>query len=139
VPADILEKTRNRSEETQESHAAATEARGTKYLDETRRLLLNQFPMMPQRDLEAVLKHSFAKGSGRVGRDSTLPDRKRAELAAEAHIRHHRTPYDTIIESGMPQHLAHNRAMTTAQGIQKKLGGECKEPIEVARLTLRLG
>ena len=117
MPADILEEVRSRSEETQESRAAPTDPRGIKYVDETRRFLLNQFPMMPQRDLETVLEHSFTKGAGRVGRDSTLPDRKRAEVAAEAHIRHHRTPYDTIIESGMPQHLARNRVMATAQGI----------------------
>ncbi|KAL9107738.1 MAG: hypothetical protein Q9187_008386, partial [Circinaria calcarea] len=46
---------------------------------------------------EAVLSHGFQKGSGRVGRSTTLTDDEKITKAVIAHIRHTETPYDNLL------------------------------------------
>ena len=44
-----------------------------------------------------MLKHGFAKGSGRVGRSTKLEDDAKVQLAVVAHARHSNTQYESLL------------------------------------------
>ena len=54
---------------------------------------------MPSASQIAILDHGFEKGSGRVGRVQKLDEVVKANLAVNAHIRHHHTAYDSLYSS----------------------------------------
>lgn len=54
---------------------------------------------MPPASLEAILKHAFKKGSGRVGRSTTQTEERKAKNAVGAHIRHTHTSYDALCDA----------------------------------------
>ena len=68
-----------------------------KDITKARNAIRELFPKIPLENCQAVLEHSFMKGSGRVGRSTTLDDRKKVTLAVVAHIRHTMTPYEAIL------------------------------------------
>ena len=78
-----------------EKRAKAVAANDRRDLEQSRQLLLDKYPNIPQHALQEILDHGFEKGSGRVGRTSTLSDSVKAELAVHAHIRHRCTDYDS--------------------------------------------
>ena len=74
------------------------------YIANARVILLRLFPRIPPGAAEAVLKHGYLKGSGRVGRSSTMSDSKKMIMAVTAHARHKHTPYDALLrEKGRGQ------------------------------------
>jgi hypothetical protein len=125
------------SKETEKSRASATKARDTKFLDQGRELLQQQFPLMPEDVLDVILEHAFQKGSGRVGRTGTLTDSHKAQLAVEAHVRHKYTPYESMLENGVSRYLARRKVLSTVQTIRKAWEGTGSKKDEC--LTLRLG
>lgn len=125
------------SKETEKTRASATRARETKFLDQGRELLRDQFPLMPEDTLDVILEHAFEKGSGRVGRTGTLTDSHKAQLAVEAHVRHKYTPYETMLENGMDRFLAREKVWNTVQTIRKAWEGTGSK--KDGCLTLRLG
>ena len=60
--------------------------------------LMRLFPRIPHAVAEAVLKHGFEKGTGRVGRTGTLSREEKVELAVVAHARHSFTNYDALLK-----------------------------------------
>ena len=62
-------------------------------------LLKDMFPSMPSKTCWEILAHGFLKGSGRVGRATRLDEKKRIELAVNAHIRHRFTDYDIYLKA----------------------------------------
>ena len=62
-------------------------------------LLKDMFPRMPTKTSGEILAHGFLKGSGRVGRATRLDEKKRIELAVNAHIRHRFTDYDMYLKA----------------------------------------
>ena len=62
-------------------------------------LLKDMFPSMPSKTSREILAHGFLKGSGRVGRATRLDEKKRIELAVNAHIRHRFTDYDLYLKA----------------------------------------
>ena len=57
---------------------------------------MQQFPRISRDSAEEILEHGFLKGSGRVGRSTTLDEELKIELAVNAHIRHRFTDYDSL-------------------------------------------
>ena len=74
-------------------------AKDDRYIAKARETIVRRFPRMPLKSVEIVLQHSFEKGSGRVGRSTTLIDERKIMLAVRAHARHTRTRYETILKS----------------------------------------
>ncbi|CBF88393.1 DUF2293 domain-containing protein [Aspergillus nidulans FGSC A4] len=109
VPADVHAAVLRSAEETAESRANAVRARDERELAHNRELLRKQFPLMPAQSLNTILQHAFLKGSGRVGRTTTTPEKEKVILAVEAHIRHVHTPYEELLRSGMPRLEARNK------------------------------
>ena len=68
-----------------------------KDIDKAGNIIRTLFPNIPLDNCQAILRHSFIKGSGRVGRSTTLDDNKKITLAVVAHIRHTMTPYDEML------------------------------------------
>lgn len=54
---------------------------------------------MPTKTRGEILAHGFLKGSGRVGHATRLDEKKRIELAVNAHIRHRFTDYDIYLKA----------------------------------------
>lgn len=123
------------AEATCQSRASAVQTRDTKFISQGRKLLREQFPLMPEESLEVILGHSFLKGSGRVGRTSTKTDKRKATLAVEAHIRHKLTPYEDLLASGKSREKARESVWPSVQAIKKAWEGNA-EP-EIIDLTLR--
>ena len=79
---------RKATQQTNETEAFAAEIR-------------TGFPAMPEEDVLACAHHATEIGSGRVGRSSQA---KNSPLRAViAHIRHQYTPYDKLLEDGLPR------------------------------------
>ncbi|MCJ1400912.1 hypothetical protein MMC11_004123 [Xylographa trunciseda] len=72
----------------------------------TRATIRRLFPHMPIEPAEAILEHGFQKGSGRVGRTTTLDEDHKVKLAVEAHIRHTFTPYDSLLRERKESNIA---------------------------------
>ena len=75
------------------------------------------FPCMPIDSAETILEHGFQKGSGRVGRTTTLDEDQKVKLAVEAHIRHNFTPYEELLRESKYSDLAHDRRREMARAI----------------------
>ncbi|KAL5002496.1 hypothetical protein BDV10DRAFT_156768 [Aspergillus recurvatus] len=126
VPANVYAAVLQSAEETAESRANAIKARDERDLAHNRELLREQFPLMPAQSLNTILEHAFLKGSGRVGRTTTTPEKEKVTLAVEAHVRHVHTPYEALLRSGMPRLEARNKIPKLPNHNQQSLlyGGE---------------
>lgn len=69
------------------------------------------FPGAPPGREHAIAEHACRKHSGRVGRSAAAKalDAETVRLAVAAHVRHHETPYDTLMAAGMGRHEARER------------------------------
>ncbi|KAL4733901.1 hypothetical protein BDV11DRAFT_175256 [Aspergillus similis] len=126
VPADVHAAVLRSAEETAESRANAVKARDERDLAHNRELLRKQFPLMPAQSLNTILQHAFLKGSGRVGRTTTTPEKEKVILAVEAHIRHVHTPYEALLRSGMSRLEARNKIREQVQTILAAWVGKSK-------------
>ena len=81
---------------TAEKRAKAVIEKDEAELRRNKALLHEAFPGIPEASAATIMKHSFLKGSGRVGRTTVLTDEARIELAVNAHIRHKMTVYDSL-------------------------------------------
>ncbi|KAL4818703.1 hypothetical protein BDW67DRAFT_11616 [Aspergillus spinulosporus] len=124
VPATVHAAVLRSAQETAESRANAVKARDERELAHNRELLRKQFPLMPAQSLNTILQHAFLKGSGRVGRTTTTPEKEKVILAVEAHIRHVHTPYEALLRSGMPRPEARNKVREQVQTILAAWIGE---------------
>jgi hypothetical protein len=138
VPAEIHANVVQLAKLTSGSRANAVQARDTKILSHGRKLLREQFPLMPEESLEIILNHSFLKGSGRVGRTSTTTDKRKATLAVEAHIRHKLTSYEKLLSAGTDRKDARETVWPTIQAIRTAWQGDAENKENDAEgLTLR--
>jgi hypothetical protein len=70
----------------------------SKLESDARETLMRMFPKIPEESVQPVLDHTLKKRSGRVGRSKTRPFDECISLAVRAHIRHHHTNYDTLLQ-----------------------------------------
>ncbi|RAL17001.1 DUF2293 domain-containing protein [Aspergillus homomorphus CBS 101889] len=136
VPYDIHESVRHSAAETAETRAQAVHNRDERDLTKARQLLRTQFPLMPESALETIVNHAFLKGAGRVGRATTVSDKRKAILATEAHIRHTQTPYDSLLHSGLPREEAREAVFGLVRTIRATWEGGDQEALKKA-LALR--
>jgi hypothetical protein len=63
------------------------------------------YPRCPAARAEAIAAHAALRGSGRVGRSAAARelDERAITLAVVASVRHHDTPYDDLLMSGVPR------------------------------------
>ena len=64
-----------------------------------RAAILRLYPRITLRDVDIVLGHGFAKGSGRIGRTGTLDMDEKVRIAVAAHVRHTHTSYDSLLSN----------------------------------------
>ena len=101
------ERTKEARKKLRETARARSEAR-----EETRRIqveakMREKFPGMPEDEISEVVEGAFEVGSGRVGRNTSLGDAEKINLAVWAHIRHSHTNYDELLkEEGYDRELA---------------------------------
>jgi hypothetical protein len=125
VPKDILSHVHAQANETLSARKLATEKRDTTIVRQAAAELDSQFPKIPEHDRELVLKHSFKKHSGRVGRTSLIPLPRKVLYAVIAHIRHKHTNYDKLLESdGISRDAARKAVRSKLQGILRLWGNK---------------
>ena len=108
---------------TANSRATAVKLRDEKHLSKARSLLQVHFPDMPVSSAEKVLQHAYRKGSGRIGRQTTVKDERKIKLAVEAYIRHTHTSYDRMLHAGINRQIARQLIWDSVQDIKVKWGG----------------
>ena len=99
-PQHVYEEVRGDAESSALDRRENVLAKDRRDLAKARLTLLKLFPRIPSEDAEAVLAHAFLKGSGRVGRTTTLNDDQKFRAAVAAHIRHTKTPYESLLRQG---------------------------------------
>lgn len=67
--------------------------------DQVRAAIKELFPRIPEADLQAILKHAWEEGTGRVGNNVELTLPRRVQLATIARIRHEYTDYDKLLRA----------------------------------------
>lgn len=86
-----------------------------------KRDLLALYPNMPVQDAECIANHATVRGSGRVGRCTTVADPYKA--ATIAHIRHNYTQYDDLLYDGEDRETARHRVRFTIAEIYREWEG----------------
>ncbi|OQD82227.1 hypothetical protein PENANT_c022G00699 [Penicillium antarcticum] len=138
VPSEIHTTVLESAEATAESRADAVKVRDANDARKNRKLLMEEFPLMPEASLEIILDHAFLKGSGRVGRTARISDEHRIHLAVEAHIRHVRTDYDKLLDEGLERHEARKRVWDEVQAIERAWQGSTIKKDEKGHSPLAL-
>ncbi|KAF2233313.1 hypothetical protein EV356DRAFT_213825 [Viridothelium virens] len=103
---------------TASTRAAAVERKDAADLSKARVALGERYVAMPAADMDAILARAFAKGSGNVGRTTTLDPARRASLAVEAHVRHTYTEYDGLLREGVAREEARRRIAGRVRGVK---------------------
>ena len=84
-----------------------------------RSAILRLYPRIALPDVDIILGHGFAKGTGRVGRTGTLSMDEKVMMAVTAHVRHTHTSYDSIL-------LGQDRRKGTKDGRRKEARAEIR-------------
>ncbi|MCJ1377804.1 hypothetical protein MMC17_000900 [Xylographa soralifera] len=95
----------------------AVQAKDLRDDKKSRAAIRRLFPCMPIDSAENILEHGFQKGSGRVGRTTTLDEDRKVKLAVEAHIRHNFTPYEKLLRESKDGDVADDRRRERARAI----------------------
>lgn len=112
--------------QTADKRAAAVLAQDNRDEKKAKTVLEETFPGIPPKCAKKILQHAFLKGSGRVGRSTKQPETSKARLAVEAHIRHHHTPYDTLLDNGTDRHDARAAVWKTVQTLRDQWARKSK-------------
>ncbi len=82
-----------------------------RYLREFTQRLGELFPGCPASQREAIAKHTCEKYSGRIGRSAAAVrfESRAIEVAIKAHIRHHHTKYDELLDRGVARKKARSK------------------------------
>jgi len=122
VPNFILRKVNSQAKATLSARRDAVAKRDAADIAKAETSILKQFPKMPLAERRKVLKHGFRKSSGRVGRTRLIPLSKKVILAVIAHVRHHHTEYDSILESGIGRESARKATLEKIKTVLRLWG-----------------
>lgn len=95
--------------------------------DQVRAAIKELFPKIPHDDLEAIVKHAWAEGTGRVGSAHMLDLPRRVQLAVIARIRHQYTDYDRLLRAF---EWSEARKMTEPVSLQKLIEWRGEQDVE---------
>lgn len=81
--------------------------------------IVRLFPGCPPDRAESISRHAAERGSGRVGRSAAGRELEAGalELAVAASVRHHDTPYDDLLMSGLDRADARDQVRGQVHGI----------------------
>ncbi|KAI9721297.1 MAG: hypothetical protein M1812_002459 [Candelaria pacifica] len=97
VPTDVFIQVQANEAATAEHRQTVVAIKDGKDLVKARGVRLRLYPRVPLESAELILSHGYLKGSGRVGRTSTLDDEEKMKLATAAHVRHKLTNYESLL------------------------------------------
>ena len=122
IPLHVLHKVNKQSKETLTTRRAATTKRDATDIANAAAEIDTRFPKIPASEKQAVLKHSFKKHSGRVGRTSSIPLSRKILFAVIAHVRHTQTDYDALLKSGKSREHARKITRKGIETVMRKWG-----------------
>ncbi|KAI9845893.1 MAG: hypothetical protein M1837_004428 [Sclerophora amabilis] len=99
VPTEIFQQVSAEADKTAVKRQQAVDYKDKRDTAAARREILEQYPRIPDKDLQAILSHGFLKGSKRVGRSTVLTPAQKVTLAVGAHVRHAHTQYSYILDT----------------------------------------
>ena len=97
APKNVMAGVMELVEATREKRELDRKRREERYVGRARERLLEMYPAIPDSDLVNVLS-AFEVRSGRVGRAGNLEMDDRISRSVFAHVRHHHTQYETMLE-----------------------------------------
>ncbi|KAH7396099.1 hypothetical protein BKA66DRAFT_258320 [Pyrenochaeta sp. MPI-SDFR-AT-0127] len=100
----------------------ATEKRDSADIAKAATEIVNQFPKIPSKQKDLVLKHGFKKFSGRVGRTKSVPMPRKVLLAVIAHVRHKHTEYDALLSDGKDRDEARRLTKKKIENVMREWG-----------------
>lgn len=108
--ADAKERARRRKEREQEQISRFASA------------VRRRYPSCPKGVERKIARHACETSSGRVGRTAEAKrlDGRAVQLAMRAHIRHHHTNYDTLIDGGMTKAKARTAVAQKVETVVKR-------------------
>jgi hypothetical protein len=122
APSFIISQIHQKANSTLATRRAAVQKRDNADLTKASTELLAQFPNIPTASKELVLKHSFKKHSGRVGRTASISLAKKVTLAVIAHIRHKHTDYDSLLRAGEVRDAARKLTWKKIEDVMNQWG-----------------
>lgn len=126
-PTSIYKEVTAAAKETAASRAAVVQNRDAVVECEFEAELLRLFPKVPRTDVAKILKQALEKRSGRVGRTGALDLDLKVQLAVKAHIRHCRTPYEQLLDSGTGREKARQMVMHKVKEVARTWVGDVKQ------------
>ena len=99
VPATIAKIVSTDATRSKKARARAVQTKDLRDLKAARCSLAKLYPKLSTRLADAVLRHGFAKKSGRVGRATSMDLDRRVTLAVYAYARHRHTKYETLLKT----------------------------------------
>lgn len=102
-PLNVIRQVKSAEAETRGDRAAAVKKRDNSINRLFTKDIVQYYPRIPPEEVEAIAKQALVKGSGRVGRTTTLSTEQKVRLAVTAHARHCYTDYHTLLKSGIPR------------------------------------
>ncbi len=130
MPTNILLQVQANEAATADHRKNVVAIKDSRDLDKARLVLLKLYPRAPLDSAELILKHGYFKGSGRVGRTSTLSDEEKMKLAASAHVRHKLTDYDLLLRERKMKAGKEGRKKNFREEVRREISGEVRRIIK---------
>jgi len=105
-----------------EERARRRKAREREQVSRFARAVRRRYPSCPKGAERKIARHACETSSGRVGRTAEAKrlDGRAVELAMRAHIRHHHTTYDSLIDGGMAKVKARAAVAQKVESVVKR-------------------
>ncbi|KAI0390480.1 hypothetical protein F5Y17DRAFT_444489 [Xylariaceae sp. FL0594] len=129
VPKTIYEAVARSEKETRSQRREAVEKRDDALEKQFRKEILTKFPRVPVEDVPKIVKTAMKKHSGRVGRTGKLELAEKAFLAVQAHVRHTKTTYDTLLNQGVAYQDARDQTFPIVRETLLKWGARDLKPV----------
>jgi hypothetical protein len=97
-PKAVYDAALEQKEKTEEKRNAAKARKDKKENDLILKAFQELFPNIPTNIRDAVIDHSFEKGSKRIGTIKDMPLEKRVTIAVRSHVLHNMTDFHDVLE-----------------------------------------
>ncbi|KAF1815174.1 hypothetical protein P152DRAFT_247990 [Eremomyces bilateralis CBS 781.70] len=134
VPHHVLKEVEALAKATAQSRLDAVIQKDRRLITTARLMVEKLYPKMPADEVQTCLNHAFHKGSGRVGRSTTLRGDSSEKLkfkvclAVAAYIRHEHTLYDSLLCHGILREEARQQVEGDMNEVLLRWRSESKEP-----------
>lgn len=137
APKWILHEVFKEERETRDQRRAAVEKHDDATKDEFTTAIQSQFPKAPADCVTQIVQLALKKRSGRVGRTGRLELESKVRLAVWAHLRHHHTNYDALLNAKTSKEKARKEVLAEVLWLQAVWSDSAPKKLEQAASSKR--